>query len=193
MTPRGLSSKTETPLRPGVTYHIYNRGNNREDLFREERNYRFFLERYAFHVGPVAETFAYCLLRNHFHLLIRIRPEFDWPEGPPPSRRFSNLFNGYTKAMNRAYHRTGSLFQKRFKRLEVTSDRYFAQLVRYIHLNPQLHGFVTDFRTYPHSSYAALMGDLPTRLKRTEVLERFGGRAGFEEIHRQNGQPLTLR
>lgn len=48
-------------------YHIYNRGNNRENIFFEERNYRYFMELYAHHVAPVVETYAYCLLHNHFH------------------------------------------------------------------------------------------------------------------------------
>ncbi len=65
--------KTLTPLQPGGYYHIYNRGNNREDLFREERNYRYFLQLYVYHVYPIADTFAYCLMRNHFHLLVRIK------------------------------------------------------------------------------------------------------------------------
>jgi len=65
--------KTTAPLQPGHYYHVYNRGNNREDLFREERNYRYFLQLYARHVLPIAITFAYCLLRNHFHFLVRIR------------------------------------------------------------------------------------------------------------------------
>ena len=60
-------------LRPCQYYHVYNRGINGEDLFREERNYRYFLEKYAQYIEPVAETYAYCLLGNHFHLLVRIR------------------------------------------------------------------------------------------------------------------------
>ncbi len=56
------------PLEPGKYYHIYNRGNNRENIFKEDRNYAYFLKLYVFHVGPIADTYAYCLLRNHFHL-----------------------------------------------------------------------------------------------------------------------------
>lgn len=63
----------QTPLRPGRFYHVYNRGINGETLFREERNYRYFLNKYAHHVTPVADTYAHCLMPNHFHLLIRIR------------------------------------------------------------------------------------------------------------------------
>ncbi|MBE9507489.1 MAG: hypothetical protein IMY86_05515, partial [Chloroflexi bacterium] len=61
------------PLQYGGYYHIYNRGNNREDIFVEERNYLHFLRLYAKYIGPVADTYAYCLLRNHFHFLVRIK------------------------------------------------------------------------------------------------------------------------
>ena len=63
------------PLSHDCYYHIYNRGNNRETLFKEERNYRDFLKLYAKHIEPIADTFAYCLLPNHFHLLVRIKGE----------------------------------------------------------------------------------------------------------------------
>jgi REP element-mobilizing transposase RayT len=58
-------------------YHIYNRGVNRENIFIEERNYAHFLTLYTKYIVPVADTFAYCLLRNHFHLLVRTRTEED--------------------------------------------------------------------------------------------------------------------
>ena len=72
---------TETRLLLGHYYHIYHRGNNREIIFREERNYRYFLKRYAKYIEPVAFTYAYCLLSNHFHLAIRVKTEdeqFAW-------------------------------------------------------------------------------------------------------------------
>lgn len=61
------------PLEHGQYYHIYNRGNNRENLFVEERNYLYFLKLYGQHIEPVASTFAYCLLPNHFHILVQIK------------------------------------------------------------------------------------------------------------------------
>ncbi len=64
-----------SPLLYDTYYHIYNRGTNRENIFMQERNYEHFMLLYARHIDPVAETFAYCLLRNHFHLLVRIRLE----------------------------------------------------------------------------------------------------------------------
>ena len=58
---------------PGSTYHLYNHANGRENLFVETKNYYFFLEKLSFHVLPVAEIYAYCLMPNHFHMLIKIR------------------------------------------------------------------------------------------------------------------------
>jgi len=189
---------TTTPLQPGLFYHIYNRGNNREDLFREKRNYRYFLELYARHVHPIVDTFAYCLMRNHFHLLVRIK-EIASKTSPQtsqvsevskvskpfkPAQHFSNWFNAYTKAMNKAYGRTGSLFEERFGRIEVNSERYFLNLIFYIHFNPQKHGFVADFRDWPWSSYHALQAKSNTPLNRTEVLDWFGDAKRFKDFHR---------
>ena len=176
------------PLQWGQTYHIYNRGINRENLFLEERNYRYFLQLYARHISPIADTYAYCLLRNHFHLLVRIKEPSDLEDpstAKQPSRHFSNLFNAYAKAFNRSQDRTGSLFQRPFGRIEVTSDAYFAWLVVYIHHNPEKHGFVDDFRDWPYSSYHAHLSEQPTRLQREEVLGWFDGPQGFAMAHQQ--------
>lgn len=61
------------PLEFDRYYHIYNRGNNRENLFRKPDNYHYFLQLYTKHIHPITDTFAYCLLPNHFHLLVRIK------------------------------------------------------------------------------------------------------------------------
>ena len=167
-------------LLPGKTYHVYSRGNNREDIFREARNYRHFMKLYAYHVAPVADTFAYCLLRNHFHLLVRIKREETRLD---PSRRFANLLNAYSKAFNRAYGRTGALFQRPFGRIEVDTDAYFHQLVIYVHRNPQRHGLIPDFREWPYSSYHALLSARATRLRRDETLAWFDGRESFVRMH----------
>lgn len=174
-------------LQPGKYYHIYSRGNNRENIFVEERNYRYFLHLYAEHIEPVAETYAYCLMKNHFHFLVRIR---DLTGLKQPSQCFSNLFNAYAKAFNKAYNRTGALFQRPFGRIEVTSDSYLIHLVTYIHQNPQKHRFVDDFRDWPYSSYHALLSKQPTRLKREEVMGWFDTVAAFEQAHSQDAGNL---
>lgn len=177
------------PLEPGKYYHIYNRGNNGENIFVEERNYTYFMNLYAKYIEPVAETFAYCLLRNHFHVGVRIKEDLgglqDLRGLKSPSQQFSNFFNAYSKAINRAYRRTGSLFENRYRRREVTTDCYFQRLIYYIHWNPQKHGFVPDFRDYAYSSYHLFLTDKPTFVKRDEALDWFGGHDGFIRKHQE--------
>src|SRR4051812_16211295 len=120
--------ESRTPIEFGKCYHIYNRGNNRIDIFYEPVNYFHFLRLYDKYISPVAETFAWCLLKNHFHVLVRIKnkdeilPEQlsystrEIPKLIDPSRQFSHFFNAYTQSINKRYHRTGSLFEKPFER-----------------------------------------------------------------------------
>jgi putative transposase len=116
--------KHPPPLEYDKYYHIYNRGINIGAIFRENANYEHFLRLYAQHITPVADTFAWVLMKNHFHFLVRIFAEdeigFIKPkEGKEhivyaekkkynPAQQFGNLFNAYTRAFNIRYHRTGS-------------------------------------------------------------------------------------
>jgi putative transposase len=191
-------SKPE-PLRYEMYYHIYNRGNNGETLFRTRDNYLYFLRLYTQHFHPYARTFAYSLLPNHYHFGVAIRPEAEIIKTlrvsktlrvgeekkiATPSQAFGNLCNAYTKAINKAYGRTGSLFENPFGRKPVTSDRYLNTLITYIHRNPQKHGLVDDFRDWPYSSYDAILSDKPTRLEKTAVLDWFGGQNQYMDTHR---------
>ena len=178
------------PLRCDAVYHIYNRGNNGQALFIEERNYQYFLQLYTRHVHPAVETYAYCLLRNHFHLLIRVNPQGEL--GKAPSQYFANWFNAYAKAINKAYDRSGSLFERPFQRIEVTEERYFVQLVIYIHLNPVRHGFVDEPGEWPFSSYRALLTTGPTRLERDLVLDWLGGQEASVSAHAVDSADLDL-
>ena len=186
------------PLQHGGYYHIFNRGNNRENLFVEDRNYRYFLKLCAKHIEPIAGTYAYCLLPNHFHMLVRIKDAEDLTNLKGlkrPSQSFSNLFNAYARAFNKTYGRTGALFQRPFGRMSVGSDVYFVRLIAYIHQNPQKHGLVDDFRAWTYSSYQAMLSSHVTRLKKQEVLTWFNGVADYESFHQQviaEGQIVPL-
>jgi putative transposase len=184
------------PLESGKVYHIYNRGINGENLFKEERNYAYFLQQYAYYLLPVLDTFAYCLLRNHFHLLVRVKSEAERTvlrikPSPTkethkildPSRQFAHFFSSYAQSINKAYHRTGGLFEEPFERKWVDSDTYFTELIRYIHYNPRKHGFTNDIESYPHSSYQGHLSTQKTSLKRKEVLDWFGNTDFYKEAH----------
>jgi REP element-mobilizing transposase RayT len=183
-----------TQLQRGRTYHIWARGENRADIFFEERTYAHFLRLYVKCVEPVADTYAYCLLPDHLHLLVRLRTEEETPnitanprvpKDLNASHLFSILFNAYAKAINRAYGRTGNLFQKPFERVRVISDVHLVHLIAYIHQNPGKHGLVEDYRDWPHSSYHALLSEESTHLRQQEVLGWFDGPADFRQFHQQ--------
>ena len=178
---------SHVPLYPTQFYHIYNRGNNRENIFIEERNYSYFLHLYARYIEPVVQTYAYCLLRNHFHFLVKIKDIGEYQEltrsSKPPSQYFSNFFNAYARTINLTYGRTGALFQRPFGRKLVLSQGHLLHLVRYIHHNPEKHGFVDDYRDWPYSSYRAIISDRPTHLEWVETLAWFGGKEGLQENH----------
>jgi len=180
---------TTIPLESESFYHIYNRGNNSEIIFREESNYLYFLILLKKYIVPVADIFAYCLLNNHFHLLIKVKEEEKIIARVEKS--FSNLFNAYAKAFNKRFGRTGKLFEERFKRKKVEDEYYLTELIYYIHSNPQKHGLLKDFRDYPHSSFNSILSNKSTSLRREEVIDWFGGLSFYEEYHEKKYDQLT--
>ncbi len=193
-------------------YHVYNRAVDRKRLYANDGNYRFFLKQYDHYLSDVVDTYAYCLLGNHFHLLLRVRSEADLalfqqkdlpiedlttfqklsnPEQPKTahqivSHQFRKFFQSYAMAYNKQQHRVGTLFQTPFKRVLVDTENYFTQLVYYIHANPQLHGLTGNFRDWPWSSYNSMLADKPTKLKKQEVIEWFGSTNSYKQYHAEN-------
>ena len=97
--------------------------------------------------------------------------------------QFSHLFNAYTKAINKRYHRTGSLFEHPFRRILVNSNDQLRYLVYYIHHNPIHHGFCDHFLDYPWSSYLTIVSPKETRLSRREVLAWFENQENYLCYH----------
>ncbi len=150
-------------LEPGQYYHIYNRGNNRENIFLKSENYPYFLQKYDAYLSRVLDTYVYNLLPNHFHLVVRLKQkaeiepapqetpgEINFPNikdleslevGEIVSELFRRFFIAYAKAINKQEGRVGSLFQKNFKRRPVQSDGHFVNLIYYVHTNARLLGF----------------------------------------------------
>jgi putative transposase len=182
------------PLEFGKYYHIYNRGINSENIFKENRNHEYFLILYNKHIDPIAETFAWCLLKNHFHLLVRIKTleeilytknEDKIKKNIPPHQSFSNLFNAYTKAINKGYNRHGALFERPFKRKLIDNESYLRSVIKYIHYNPVNHGFCEHPIEYPWSSYITCVSEKPTKLKREKVISLFKNIETLKAFHNQ--------
>ncbi|MEN9908235.1 MAG: hypothetical protein RLZZ540_1384 [Bacteroidota bacterium] len=169
----------------GQYYHIYNRGNNKENIFIEEKNYNYFLEKLKKYIVPVADIYAYCLLKNHFHIVLRIKDKGDMPEKFKEKIHlpFSNLFNAYSKSINKVYDRTGSLFQEYLQRNRIGNEAYLKQLIVYVHLNPVKHKFTERFETYLHSSYRSYLSDKFSNIDKELILELFDGLENFKFYH----------
>ena len=177
------------PIIADTYYHIYNRGNNSENIFIEERNYNYFLKLMDKYLSDTCTIYAYCLLKNHFHLILKTKNNI---EAKTISLKFSHFFNSYAQAINKAFNRTGSLFTTRFKRKKIDDEEYLKNLIIYTHLNPEHHQLTSDFRKYKYSSYASYLSHLPTKLDREFILELFGDRTNFEYIHLQKKERLEL-
>jgi REP element-mobilizing transposase RayT len=182
--------KLQMPLHEGRFYHIFNRGNNSDTIFYSTENYRFFLRRLDEHLSSFIEVYAFCLLPNHFHLLVRVKKldplhleDAKGLKNDPVSMAFLRLFTSYSKAINKQENRHGSLIENPFKRKEITNTRYLANVVFYIHANPQLHGICDDFRHYPWSSYKRILLSKPSKLKKEEVMKWFISPENYLDYH----------
>ena len=189
------------PLTYGNFFHIYNCGVNSCNLFKEPANYEYFLELYDKHISPVANTYAWVLMKNHFHLLVKIKEEGDLisPDRVPnpvralaPAKYFSNLFNSYAQAFNKMYGRHGNLFERPFKRKLVSEIEYFKRMVIYIHNNPVHHGFTQYAMDYPWSSYLTCISVKSTRLKRDAVIGWFDNEVNFKTAHNNPDDVIDL-
>ena len=179
------------PLEEGQFFHIYNRGVNGEDIFKEQRNYYYFLQQYNACCSDVFEIYAYALLKNHFHLLVYVKENVEVPKYNgrgsmklKASKQLSHFFNSYAQSVNKANKRTGPLFESPFERKLIDEDSYLTSMIYYCHYNAQLHAFVNDFNEWEFSSYHAILKNDNTILASQKVLDLFGGVAAFENAHK---------
>lgn len=132
---------------PNLLYHVFARGNNRESIFFEDSDYQRFLSNLEkFRISLEYTIYAYCLLPNHFHILIQVNKI-------NLSKIMQILMTAYTMFINRKYGRVGHVFQGRFQSIIVEKETYLLQVQRYIHLNPVKARLVNRPETYPWSSY----------------------------------------
>lgn len=166
-------------------YHLYNRGINGTEIFFNEENKTYFLKQLKKYLNLKISIFAYCLMSNHFHLVIKLNTD-----GETATQAFSNFFNSYVKSVNKENDRTGSLFEKHFKRIKLTDENYLKQLIIYVHLNPK-HHLNLKFEDYKFSSYSSFLSSKETKLEREEVLNLFDGIDNFIFCHHQKNDFLT--
>ena len=157
---------------PDTLHHVMVRGIERTAIFRDDVDRADFMARVAALADAGALTvFAWALLPNHAHLLVRTGSR-------PLPRSMRSLLTGYAGAFNRRHKRVGHLFQNRYKSIVVEAESYLLELVRYLHLNPLRAQVVPDLRRlghYPWTGHSALLGNVPHTWQDTwTILSQFG-------------------
>lgn len=154
---------------PGALYHVISRGNQKQDIFLDDKDLKTFLSylseyktRYPLHL------YAYSLMKNHFHLLLEV-------EGTPLGKIMQSLLFRYTRYFNKRYGKVGHLFQGRYKAILCDKDAYLVELARYIHLNPVRARVVTDPEKYLWTSHLGYLGKVKDGfIEEDFVLGQFG-------------------
>jgi putative transposase len=137
----------------GNYYHLYNRGVNREKIFFSKENFLYCIRLFKKYSHSIPVTIiAYCLMPNHYHLLLRQDGEISL------SKYVNIIFNAYVQAVNQQIGRKGTLFAGRFKHIHVDRQEYLLHLARYIHLNPVKAGLVSSAEDWPYSNYSDWIG-----------------------------------
>jgi REP element-mobilizing transposase RayT len=190
-------------LEPEVFYHIYNRGINSEKIFDSKENYLFFLRKFTTYVNPVCDVYAYCLMPNHFHFIIKVKSELEIKNFSKVStftkddlgkqekglhsfdsivsKQIGKFISSYSQAYNKVTNRHGALLESPFKRKRIVTEEYLKNLIIYIHLNPT--ELKQEIDKYQFSSFSSILSHFKTNLKRTETIAIFGDLENFIYSH----------
>lgn len=198
-----------TPFVTGNFYHIFNRGVEKRLIFLNESDFQHFLQTIYYYqfIGPkpkfstykrfrnqrfdenpkLIEIICYCLMPNHFHLLIKQIKEGGIHEF------MSKVTNSYTKYFNTKYKRVGPLFQGQFKAVPVMSDEQLIHLSRYIHLNPYVSGLTKNLEDYQYSSFNEFKLGMEQLCSINEILSLFKDKEDYLEfIKNQQSYALEI-
>lgn len=178
---------------PNHYYHIYNRSVDGTRLFSNWGNYGFFLSKWDKYLLGFLDVYAYTLVPNHFHFLVKVKSTSHFNRkslvNVTPNKflegQFKKLFTSYALAYNKQQNRKGNLFTKRFKRIIIDSQEYLTRLIHYIHHNPIHHGLANNYVKWGFSSYKAIISEKATNVNRDEVLKLFGGKYNFIQAHKE--------
>ena len=150
---------------PGLLQHVMARGIERGKLFRDDKDCKSFLDRLADILEETqTQCYAWALIPNHFHLLLRTGPT-------PLSKVMRRLMTGYAVTFNKRHKRAGHLFQNRYKSVVCEDDPYLLELIRYIHLNPLRADLVNDLKEldkYPWTGHSAILSRRKNPLLHTD-------------------------
>ncbi|MEW5799773.1 MAG: transposase [Bacteroidota bacterium] len=173
-----MSVKTKHILSSNEYFHVYNRGVERKEIFFSERNYQYFVRRMTDSLNLTEiEIVAYCLMPNHFHLLLYQK------EPERISKFMREVCDGYAKAINKERSRSGHLFEGKYKIKQIDSNEYLLHLSRYIHLNPVRAKLVLYPQDWEFSSCGEYFGVRESNIISTRVIvTQVGNAEGYRKF-----------
>ena len=170
--PRGARRKSESGI-----YHIMMRGINRQQIFEDEEDNLHFIETLSKYKEQCGYSiYAYCLMGNHLHILLKEDKE-------DLTLIFKRIAGSYVYWYNWKYHRTGHLFQDRFKSEPVEDEIYFLTVLRYIHQNPMKAGLCKNAKDYKYSSMNEYLNN--SQFVDTEFVYSFITKQQFIDFHNE--------
>jgi putative transposase len=155
-------------------YHVYNEGNNRQELFKTHEDYKQFLNMLKSYILPYSDIIAWCLLPNYFHLMLRVNEKGSGPHQQGGitidllTNGFRKLTSSYAQDFNKRNNRSGALFRPKTKAKDLTVYRlrenenridYYVNCFYYIHQNPCRHQLVSDLAAWKYSSFPFFAGE----------------------------------
>ena len=210
-----MNNRDYKEFAPGSYYHVYNRGNGKQDIFLDKEDYNFFLFRLkeALYPDSIEEIMqkkdkekklsgdrrtalpkgsfdlvCYCLMPNHYHFLIKQNNDISI------AKLIAKVCTGYSKYLNKKYSHAGHVFQDRFRAVIVDSNEYIVWLSGYIHDNPKTAGLVQNLIDYPWSSYFDYIGLTQGDLcKKDIILDQFENANNYKRYVHEVGKLVSER
>lgn len=159
-------------------------------------DYKVFLDLIGKYIQPVAWIYAYCLMPNHIHFLVKIK-DISVPENFKKkelndyvAHQRGTVQNTFTKKMNYRRNKRGGLFCQSINRNVISSEEYLHMGIVYIHNNPVKHGFCTSPEKWEYSSYNSVLSNKTTKIERNEVLFWFENKENFRNYHRSQADEI---
>lgn len=190
-------------------YHVYNRTVNKKPMFLSDDNYAFFIRQFDKYLSNYIKIYAYCLLGNHFHFMIKVNDLTDLTTSQKlsnlkkgvsnlkektthdiVSHQFKKFFQSYAMAFNKQQNRVGTLFQTPFKRVSVKDENYFRELVCYINTNAQKHHLIKNFKDWKWSSYNSIVYNKRTKLLKDELIDYFNDIENLIYCHQEYAKKI---
>ena len=199
----------KAPFYSNCFYHIVCKSIDGLPLFNEPKDYAVFLERFKKFNRGFMDVWAYCLMLNHAHYIVKVKSAAAiesyvsqlLPQEKTKAmvsfladtnnelltdavieRQMNSFLVSYANYVNNKYHRKGGIFQKPFKRIQVSGDSHLQQAIVYVHANAQKHGIVNDFKEYGYSSYNEAINNYTDS---ESMIDFFGGEEKYIQVHKE--------